>query len=311
LVKRELLDNAVVIEDEGVKNLGIQEKYLLGNEAGIFDLSLPSRAIVVWSRPELCDLLSTQFICYNIRVIRCVSRQQLSMLVKQQESPLLGAIIDEELQSIEQLQLLDIISPTSGAEGEEEISTEHAFRWIFLTESIEDRSSSVISGGFEMCRWGMINRFYDELMGDNEVEDKRHQHCYETIRSGLKVLVAEDIFTNQDVIRGFMAELGHEINIVENGIQAVQDYQQHGEDYDLILMDCSMPEMDGFEATREIRSFERSRKNTQPALIVALTAHAFSEHRQQCMEAGMNDHLSKPITLKNLVNTLNRHFPEP
>ena len=122
--------------------------------------------------------------------------------------------------------------------------------------------------------------------------------------------MAEDILTNQEVIRGFMAELGHEINVVENGIQAVQDYQQHGEDYDLILMDCSMPEMDGFEATREIRSYEKSRKNSPPALVVALTAHAFSEHREQCMEAGMNDHLSKPITLKNLVNTLNRHFPE-
>lgn len=71
-----------------------------------------------------------------------------------------------------------------------------------------------------------------------------------------------------------------------------------------------MPEMDGYEASRTIRSYEKGRKG-KPALIVALTAHAFSEHRQQCMDAGMNDHLSKPITLKSLVNTLNRHFPEP
>ena len=297
-------------EISGNENSGSEEEYLLRSVSGMFDYSLPPQLVVVWSRSELCDLLGTHFICYNIRVIRCDSRQQLSLLVRQQKSRLLGVIIDEELQSIEQLQMLDIIPSACDAEENEEIPDQQAFRWILLTGNIEDRPSREIRWGIEMCRWGIINRFYDELVVEQEDEDKIYQHSYETKRSGLRVLVAEDILTNQEVIRGFMAELGHEINVVENGIQAVQDYQQHGEDYDLILMDCSMPEMDGFEATREIRSYEKSRKNSPPALIVALTAHAFSEHREQCMEAGMNDHLSKPITLKNLVNTLNRHFPE-
>ena len=294
----------------GSENSGSEEEYRLRSVSGMFDYSLPSQLVVVWSRSELCDLLGTHFICYNIRVIRCDSRQQLSLLVRQQKSRLLGVIIDEELQSIEQLKMLDIIPSACDAEENDEILDQQVFRWILLTGNIEDRPSREIRWGIEMCRWGIINRFYDELVVEQEAEDKTYQHSYETKRSGLRVLVAEDILTNQEVIRGFMAELGHEINVVENGIQAVQDYQQHGEDYDLILMDCSMPEMDGFEATREIRSYEKSRKNSPPALIVALTAHAFSEHREQCMEAGMNDHLSKPITLKNLVNTLNRHFPE-
>ena len=162
----------------------------------------------------------------------------------------------------------------------------------------------------KMCRWGTINRFYEKLVVDEAAEDESIQHSYQTIREGLRVLVAEDVLTNQEVVRGFMSELGHEITIVENGIRAVQDFQRHGEDYDLILMDCSMPEMDGFEATRTIRNFEKTQA-TEPTLIVALTAQAFSEHRQQCLDSGMDDHLSKPITLKNLVNTLNRHFTEP
>ena len=306
-----------------IENAHDEGEYRLRNVVGMYDFSRPSQVIVVWSRSELCDLLATHFICYNIRVIRCVSRQQLSLLLKEESYRLLGVIIDEEMQSIEQLQLLGIVSAEDrmdGESGNDDSNREdqpdviqpaqRAFKWIILTEDIEDRPISAISNGFEMCRWGIINRFYDELVMDKEAENKKNRHSFQTIRSGLRVLVAEDMLNNQEVIRGFMSELGHEINIVENGIQAVQDYQQHGEDYDLILMDCSMPEMDGYEASRTIRSYEKGRKG-KPALIVALTAHAFSEHRQQCMDAGMNDHLSKPITLKSLVNTLNRHFPEP
>ena len=240
-------------------------------------------------------------------------------------------IVDEEMQSIEQLQLLGIISSIECDEesdeegsrkgkaqerqfvGEGKVKVQPAqdsFKWIVLTDDIEDRPIASISHGFEMCRWGTINRFYEKLVVDQEAENEQIQTSYQTIRGGLRVLIAEDVLTNQEVIRGFMSELGHEITIVDNGIRAVQDYQRHSEDYDLILMDCSMPEMDGFEATRTIRNFEKI-QGTQPTPIVALTAQAFAEHRQQCLNAGMDDHLSKPITLKSLVNTLNRHFSEP
>lgn len=313
------------IDEACVDKLGLKSEFITRNVEGMFDFSVPAKVILVWARSELCDLLATHFICYNIRVKRCDSRQQLSSLVKQARDRLIGVIIDEDLQSIDQLKLLGIASISDSDDDEAAYDAgingagandpqvvpcaPRPFKWLFLTGDIEDRPIDSIHRGFEMCRWGIINRFYEELVIDKEAEDKKYQHTYQTIRSGLRVLVAEDKFTNQEVIRGFMAELGHEVNVVENGIQAVQDYQQHGEEYDLILMDCSMPEMDGFEATRMIRGYESARDEA-PALIVALTAHAFSEHREQCMEAGMNDHLSKPITLKSLVNTLNRHFPE-
>ena len=298
----------------GLASRSNQEGYQLRNVEGLFNFSAPAKIIVVWSRAEFCDLLSTHFICYNVRVIRCSTRQQLSLIVNQREPGLLGVIIDEEMQSIEQLQVLGIISAVESVEGshlEGEVqSAQKPIKWIILTGDIEDRPISTINHGFEMCRWGTINRFYEKLVVDEAAEDESIQHSYQTIREGLRVLVAEDVLTNQEVIRGFMSELGHEITIVENGIRAVQDFQRHGEDYDLILMDCSMPEMDGFEATRTIRNFEKTQA-TEPTLIVALTAQAFSEHRQQCLDSGMDDHLSKPITLKNLVNTLNRHFTEP
>jgi len=291
------------------KKGGVEDDYILRSSEGLFDFSGTPKIIVVWSRPEMCDLLSTYFICYNIRVLRCESRQQLSALVGQAQERLLGVIVDEELQSVEQLRMLGIASISNVEEDDGRMVSESPFKWLFLTGDIEDRPIAELNRGFEMCRWGIINRFYDELVAEQEVAGIQRQNTFQTIRAGLKVLVAEDMLTNQEVIKGFMAELGHEITIVDNGIRAVHDYQQHGDDYDLILMDCSMPEMDGFEATRSIRSFE-TKRSKEPALIVALTAHAFSEHREQCVDAGMDDHLSKPITLKSLVNTINRHFPE-
>lgn len=328
LPKREQSDVA-----DGIANRNNQEGYLLRNVEGMFDFSPPAKCIVVWSRPEFCDLLATHFICYNVRVLRCSTRQQLSLLLNEAKPGLLGVIVDEEMLSFEQLQLLGIISSVGcNEEGDEEGSrkgkaqerqfigegkvkvkvqpVQDSFKWIILTGDIEDRPIASISHGFEMCRWGTINRFYEKLVVDQETENEQIQTSYQTIRGGLRVLIAEDVLTNQEVIRGFMSELGHEITMVDNGIRAVQDYQRHSEDYDLILMDCSMPEMDGFEATRAIRNFEKI-QGTQPTPIVALTAQAFAEHRQQCLNAGMNDHLSKPITLKSLVNTLNRYFSEP
>lgn len=277
------------------------------------DFSHPLRVIVIWARAELCDLLATYFIYYNIRVVRCASRQQLSLQLKQESERLLGVIIDEELQRVGQLQRLGILpaaTDDASEEGEEEalFGSNNTYKWVFLTGDIEDHPIDTLNRGTEMCRWGIINRFYNVLVMDNTSETQQYRRSYQTKRSGLKVLVAEDKLTNQEVIRGFMAELGHEINVVENGIQAVQDYKQHGGEYDLILMDCAMPEMDGFEATRVIRKYEKGH-DADPIPVVALTAHAFSEHQQQCIHAGMDDHLSKPITLKSLVNCLDRHFP--
>ena len=83
--------------------------------------------------------------------------------------------------------------------------------------------------------------------------------------------------------------------------------------YDLVLMDCQMPEMDGFEATRQIRAREAAepqRANPRPTPIVALTANAFSEDRERCLAVGMNDYLAKPFSRNDLYETLRRWVPD-
>ncbi len=123
--------------------------------------------------------------------------------------------------------------------------------------------------------------------------------------SHLRVLVAEDNTVNRMVIKGLLGKLGIEPELAENGVVAFNAVRNAAIPYDLILMDCEMPEMDGFEATRSIREFERSH-DLPPIPIVALTAHALQEHREAVFAAGMNHYLPKPVTLDNLYSTFEK-----
>ena len=116
-----------------------------------------------------------------------------------------------------------------------------------------------------------------------------------------RILVAEDNATNRDVALAQLRKLGHMASAVGNGVEAI-DTVRHG-DYDLVLMDCAMPVMDGFEATRRIRS-------THPGIpIVAMPADAAPAERDRCLREGMKDYLAKPVDLARLANVLARWLP--
>ncbi len=123
--------------------------------------------------------------------------------------------------------------------------------------------------------------------------------------SQLRVLVAEDNAVNRMVIKGLLGKLKITPELVENGLLAFDRVRKAAQPYDVILMDCEMPEMDGFEATRSIREFEEKR-NLPATPVVALTAHALQEHRDAVFASGMNHYLSKPVTLDNLVGVFDR-----
>jgi CheY-like chemotaxis protein len=127
----------------------------------------------------------------------------------------------------------------------------------------------------------------------------------ETGRS-MKILVAEDNHVNQKVVRGLLTKLGHEVVVVHHGKEAVALRTKSIFDFDLILMDCEMPVMDGYEATERIRDYEKLQK-LPPVPIVALTAHALEEIRNKCLNCGMTDFLTKPINTNKLVRTLNKY----
>ena len=118
-----------------------------------------------------------------------------------------------------------------------------------------------------------------------------------------RVLVVEDNAVNCMVVQALLERLGMSVTLAHDGAQAVAAIQAH--DIDLVLMDCQMPVMDGYEATRRIRSSGHRRAQVP---IIALTAHALAEDRQRCEAAGMNDYLSKPVTGEALARVLLRHL---
>ena len=116
----------------------------------------------------------------------------------------------------------------------------------------------------------------------------------------LRVLVAEDNVVNQKLAAALIARRGHDPVVVSNGQEAVSAWTN--EPVDVIFMDVQMPEMDGFQATALIREAERSRGTHVP--IVAMTAHAMTGDRDRCLEAGMDDYVTKPISFKEVDRIL-------
>ncbi|MFA9562086.1 MAG: response regulator, partial [Nitrospirota bacterium] len=121
----------------------------------------------------------------------------------------------------------------------------------------------------------------------------------------LNILVADDHIVNQQLVSLLVAKLGHQVELVSNGKEAYQALQHKA--FALVLMDCQMPEMDGYAATRAIREWE-GRKQHIP--IIALTANAMSGDREKCLAAGMDDYLTKPIQPEKLRDVFLRWLPQ-
>lgn len=138
--------------------------------------------------------------------------------------------------------------------------------------------------------------------GDNQKERKESPILPEKL-AGKKILVAEDYDVNYEITKEMLQNCGIEVERGVDGVAAVEKFKCSEEkEYDLILMDIMMPVMDGLEATREIRSLHRNDAKTIP--IIAMTANAFAEDANECLAAGMNAHLSKPVEMKLLLRAI-------
>lgn len=136
-----------------------------------------------------------------------------------------------------------------------------------------------------------------ESLSEEQSETKTH-HPRQTVH----VLVAEDNRINQIVIKEILTTAGYECHIVDNGSKAVQAWKDGS--FDLILMDCQMPEVDGYEATGQIRKAEADQGKLAPIPIVALTANVAPGDKERCLQVGMSSYCNKPINSKELIDTI-------
>ena len=134
-----------------------------------------------------------------------------------------------------------------------------------------------------------------------------HHSVTESRRDATRILLAEDNITNQQVAVGILKKLGFRADAVANGAEAIRALETIP--YDLVLMDVQMPEMNGLEATHQIRNPESTVRNHQIP-IIAMTANAMQGDREVCLEAGMNDYVSKPISPQALADALDKWLPK-
>jgi len=120
--------------------------------------------------------------------------------------------------------------------------------------------------------------------------------------SHLRVILAEDVAINREIFIALMEETHIMIDIAENGLIALEMFQEDPDAYDLIIMDVQMPEMDGYQATQAIRALDIPKARTIP--IIAMTANVFKEDIERCLESGMDDHLAKPIDEKSVIEKI-------
>ncbi|MDR2303514.1 MAG: response regulator [Treponema sp.] len=166
-----------------------------------------------------------------------------------------------------------------------------------------------------------INECIGIARSDAEDAETKEQDNF----TGRRVLLAEDVEINREIVLTLLEPTGLKIDCAENGRQAVEMFKSDPEAYDIIFMDVQMPEMDGYEATRQIRKFEASMRDLTPELlkknpgqllkypgripIIAMTANVFKEDVQKSRDAGMNGHIGKPLDMEEVLSRLRKHLP--
>ncbi len=257
-----------------------------------------TRILLVDDNKTNIEILLNIFRQHNIQIVALMDETQtLPTLIAadQNNTPFDAAILDLQLPVISGF---DLAKQIRGAE-----TQSHNIPLLAYTSSTEKIASRCRDAGFNAfltkpTRRAMLLKTLAKILSspdDNSIpkEEKELVTQYsirEDIKHSSRILLAEDNLVNQKLATMMLSKAGYTVQVAANGRLAVESYTQNPDQYDLILMDIQMPEMDGLEATRQIRQ-----KGFTDIPIVAMTANAMKGDREKCLEAGMNDYISKPI----------------
>ncbi len=264
------------------------------------------RALIVDDDALSLEILSRYLASWGVHVVTASDAQAGLAILKKAAahgSPCDIAIIDLRMPEIDGMQLADQI-----------LSLPQLARTRLVLVTAYDGPSqgqAAIRAGFSAYLTKPVRQsqlhdcMADALFGAHEELRSPATSVAVVVERSGRILVAEDNAVNRQVTLVQLQKLGFAADSATNGSAAVE--QTRRSDYDLILMDCHMPIMDGFEATRAIRN--RESRTGRHASIVAMTANAMSRDRDQCLAAGMDDHLSKPVSIARMRDVLNRWLP--
>jgi CheY-like chemotaxis protein len=153
----------------------------------------------------------------------------------------------------------------------------------------------------------IIVEVINECLGVNKQQLEEAQAAdINGIFAGKRILLAEDVEINREIVQTLLEPTKLEIDCAENGVEAVRMFSRAPAQYDLIFMDVQMPEMDGYDATQRIRSLDNPKAKTVP--IIAMTANVFKEDIEKCLASGMNSHVGKPLDFREVMNRLHSYL---
>ena len=208
------------------------------------------------------------------------------------------ALIDETFADTTDTQLLEALASDSALQSAKIVRLVSFIRRADVEQDLSGTHQFVVT---KPLRYGAFLDVLLNMLDDKPAAPQQTDLLPTTPTLCGHILLVEDNPVNQEIALLMLETLGCSVTVAQNGREAVEHAQTVP--YDLILMDCQMPEMDGFEATRLIRAWEQSRVRTAVP-IVALTAHATPGDREQCLAAGMNAYISKPFSMEHLRATL-------
>jgi CheY-like chemotaxis protein/HPt (histidine-containing phosphotransfer) domain-containing protein len=262
------------------------------------------RVLVVDDNPTNRDILQQQLQGWRMDVVCAADANHALSLLDQCEQPFQLAILDMNMPVMDGMQLARQIRTRPALAG---------LRLMMLSSTYANAGQQARREAGILCclnkpirRADLLKAIHGALSADIvEVTERRAppQSPAATLRG--TVLVVEDQPINQEVAESMLRKLGLSVRLAENGLVAVDMVHRH--EFDVVLMDCQMPVMDGFEATALIRKLPNGRGAALP--IVALTANAMSGDEQKCLEAGMDAFLAKPYSLAMLHALLARWLP--
>ena len=171
-----------------------------------------------------------------------------------------------------------------------------------IVKEIVDLFNGTIEVQSEVNKGSTFHIHMDMQIVDLETSVSDNKALNLKVLQGRCVLLAEDHPMNQEIAQRLLASVGVSVHIANNGKEAVDEFEQHSDQYDAVLMDMRMPVMDGLQAAKAIRALNLPKAEKIP--IIAMTANAFSEDRKETARAGMNEHLAKPIEPKLLYEVL-------
>ncbi|HET8705875.1 MAG TPA: ATP-binding protein, partial [Pseudomonadales bacterium] len=256
-----------------------------------------TRILLISPDQGLSDLINEYATVWRISLQCCENLQNAISLLNKTDTPFDFTLIDQHCNDFTLANVAPLI-PQNG-------STQLLFLWE-TGEPRDELEHFVPTPWFEefpLC----ISHLQNRLLTDQQHQTKPAETTALPDLSGMNVLVVDDNHVNSLVVTGYLKKLHIHPTAVDSGQSALDKVFSAETPYDLILMDCEMPDMDGYVATERIREWERIQGKPRTP-ICALSAHAMESYKTKCFSAGMDDFLSKPINIEKLSQTLAQHY---